>query len=50
MAILHDITNTIGRTPLVKLHRVSAGLPATTIELAELSPALADSIRQEVAG
>ena len=29
MAILHDITNTIGRTPLVKLHRVSAGLPAT---------------------
>jgi cysteine synthase len=29
MPISQDITNTIGRTPLIKLHRVSAGLPAT---------------------
>jgi cysteine synthase A len=29
MPISQDITNTIGRTPLIKLHRVTAGLPAT---------------------
>jgi cysteine synthase len=29
MPISQDITNTIGRTPLIKLHRITAGLPAT---------------------
>ena len=29
MPVYHDITNTIGRTPLVKLHRITAGLPAS---------------------
>ena len=29
MPISQDITNTIGRTPLIKLHRVTAGFPAT---------------------
>jgi cysteine synthase len=29
MPISQDITNTIGRTPLIKLHRIAAGLPAT---------------------
>ena len=29
MPVYQDITNTIGRTPLVKLHRITAGLPAT---------------------
>ena len=29
MPVYQDITDTVGRTPLVKLHRIAAGLPAT---------------------
>jgi hypothetical protein len=29
MPVLHDITHAIGRSPLIKLHRLGAGLPAT---------------------
>jgi hypothetical protein len=29
MPILESITQTVGRTPLVKLSRISQGLPAT---------------------
>jgi cysteine synthase A len=31
MNIFHDITKTVGRTPLVKINRISAGLPGTIV-------------------
>ena len=37
MPVCQDITNTIGRAPLVKLHRIAAGLPATIALIAILA-------------
>ena len=37
MPVCQDITNTIGHAPLVELHRIAAGLPATIALIAILA-------------